>query len=204
MILPLAAPGVFTTAIITFIAVWNDYMIALTFGTKPEMYTAIVAVSKFTGAYGFDTPWGTIMAAGVMITVPLLVAVSDLPAEDRGRPHRRWREVTHSLETSRGVRFTGRPCCVPGHGRRFASELGTSITPRPELPPSAEPPRSSDRPPSTSSPASCWNSFIAVMVGVELPRGCRGNVRAGQNWRKTLLSQGLSPVRRQGLEPRTR
>ena len=75
VILPLAAPGVFTTAIITFIAVWNAYMIALQFGTKPEMYTAIVAVSKFTGAYGFDTPWGTIMAAGVMITVPLLVAV---------------------------------------------------------------------------------------------------------------------------------
>ncbi len=75
VILPLAAPGVFTTAIITFIAVWNDYMIALPFGTRPEMYTAIVAVSKFTGAYGFDTPWGTIMAAGVMITVPLLVAV---------------------------------------------------------------------------------------------------------------------------------
>ncbi|HMQ38796.1 MAG TPA: carbohydrate ABC transporter permease [Micropruina sp.] len=75
VILPLAAPGVFTTAIITFIAVWNDYMIALQFGTRPEMYTAIVAVSKFTGAYGFDTPWGTIMAAGVMITVPLLVAV---------------------------------------------------------------------------------------------------------------------------------
>ena len=75
VILPLAAPGVFTTAIITFIAVWNEFMIALQFGTRPEMYTAIVAVSKFTGAYGFDTPWGTIMAAGVMITVPLLVAV---------------------------------------------------------------------------------------------------------------------------------
>jgi multiple sugar transport system permease protein len=75
VILPLAAPGVFTTAIITFIAVWNDYMIALQFGTKPEMYTAIVALSHFTGAYGFDTPWGTIMAAGVIITVPLLIAV---------------------------------------------------------------------------------------------------------------------------------
>ncbi len=75
VILPLAAPGVFTTAIITFIAVWNDYMIALQFGTKPEMYTSIVALSKFTGAYGYDTPWGTIMAAGVIITVPLLVAV---------------------------------------------------------------------------------------------------------------------------------
>ncbi len=75
VILPLAAPGVFTTAIITFIAVWNDYMIALQFGTTPEMYTSIVALSKFTGQYGFDTPWGTIMAAGVMITVPLLIAV---------------------------------------------------------------------------------------------------------------------------------
>lgn len=75
VILPLAAPGVFTTAILTFIAVWNEYMIALTFGTKPEMYTAVVSISKFTGAYGFDTPWGTIMAAGVLITVPLLIAV---------------------------------------------------------------------------------------------------------------------------------
>lgn len=75
VILPLAAPGVFTTAIITFIAVWNEFMIALTFGTSPEMYTAVVSLSKFTGAYGYDTPWGTIMAAGVLITVPLIIGV---------------------------------------------------------------------------------------------------------------------------------
>lgn len=75
VILPLAAPGVFTTAIITFIAVWNEFMIALTFGTAPEMYTAVVSLSKFTGAYGYDTPWGTIMAAGVLITVPLIIGV---------------------------------------------------------------------------------------------------------------------------------
>lgn len=75
VILPLAAPGVFTTAIITFIAVWNEFMIALTFGSRPEMYTAIVSLSKFTGAYGFDTPWGTIMAAGVLITIPLIIGV---------------------------------------------------------------------------------------------------------------------------------
>ena len=75
VILPLAAPGVFTTAIITFIAVWNDYMIALQFGTRPEMYTSIVAVSKFTGSVPFVTPWGSIMAAGVLITLPLLVGV---------------------------------------------------------------------------------------------------------------------------------
>lgn len=75
VIMPLAAPGVFTTAIITFIAVWNEYMIALTFGTQADMYTAVVAISKFTGQYGFDTPWGTIMAAGVILTIPLIILV---------------------------------------------------------------------------------------------------------------------------------
>lgn len=75
VIMPLAAPGVFTTAIITFIAVWNEFMIALTFGTRADMYTAVVAVSKFTGQYGFDTPWGTIMAAGVILTIPLIILV---------------------------------------------------------------------------------------------------------------------------------
>ena len=50
-------------------------MIALTFGTQQNMYTAVVSIAKFTGAYGFDTPWGTIMAAGVLITVPLIVGV---------------------------------------------------------------------------------------------------------------------------------
>lgn len=75
VILPLAAPGVFTTAIITFIAVWNEFMIALTFGTQQSMYTAVVSISKFTGAYGYDTPWGTIMAAGVLVTIPLIIGV---------------------------------------------------------------------------------------------------------------------------------
>lgn len=75
IILPLAAPGVFTTAIITFIAVWNEFMIALMFGQSKQMQTATVAISKFSGAQGFDTPYGTIMAAGVIVTVPLLIAV---------------------------------------------------------------------------------------------------------------------------------
>ena len=39
------------------------------------MQTATVAISKFTGTTGFDTPYGTIMAAGVIVTVPLLIAV---------------------------------------------------------------------------------------------------------------------------------
>jgi multiple sugar transport system permease protein len=75
VIIPLAAPGVFTTAIITFIAAWNEFLIALTFAPDPSRQTATVAISKFTGTTGFDTPYGTIMAAGVIVTVPLLLAV---------------------------------------------------------------------------------------------------------------------------------
>ena len=75
VILPLAAPGVFTTAIIVFIGAWNEFLVALTFLQEPAKQTATVAISKFTGTVGFDTPYGTIMAAGVIVTVPLLIAV---------------------------------------------------------------------------------------------------------------------------------
>jgi len=75
VILPLAAPGIFTTAIIVFIGAWNEFLIALTFLQDKNMQTATVAISKFTGTTGFETPYGTIMAAGVLVTVPLLLAV---------------------------------------------------------------------------------------------------------------------------------
>jgi multiple sugar transport system permease protein len=75
VILPLAAPGVFTTAIIVFIGAWNEFLVSLTFLQDPSRQTATVAISKFTGTTGFDTPYGSIMAAGVIVTVPLLIAV---------------------------------------------------------------------------------------------------------------------------------
>jgi len=75
VILPLAAPGVFTTAILTFIAVWNEFLFALTFNQATDMKTATVAMSQFTGSLGFNTPYGTIMAAGVLLTIPLLILV---------------------------------------------------------------------------------------------------------------------------------
>ncbi|MFM9372651.1 carbohydrate ABC transporter permease [Streptomyces sp. Da 82-17] len=75
VILPLAAPGIFTTAIITFIAAWNEFLIALTMTNKQEMQTAPVAISKFSGASQFETPFGSQMAAGVLVTVPLVVLV---------------------------------------------------------------------------------------------------------------------------------
>lgn len=75
IILPLAAPGVFTTAIITFIAAWNEFLIALTMVNRPSMQTANVAISLFTGASQYDTPYGTKMAAGLVVTVPLIIVV---------------------------------------------------------------------------------------------------------------------------------
>jgi multiple sugar transport system permease protein len=75
VILPLAAPGVFTTAIITFIAAWNEFLIALTMITDKDVQTANVIISQFVGATGRDTPFGSYMAAGVTVTVPLVIAV---------------------------------------------------------------------------------------------------------------------------------
>lgn len=75
VIVPLAAPGVFTTAILTFIMAWNEFIIALTMVNEKEMQTVTVAISKFVGAQGHEQPFGTQMAAGVIVTVPLVVAV---------------------------------------------------------------------------------------------------------------------------------
>jgi multiple sugar transport system permease protein len=75
IILPLAAPGVFTTAIITFIGAWNEFLIALSMTNSPDYQTAPVAISKFSGAAAFVAPFGSQMAAGVIVTVPLLILV---------------------------------------------------------------------------------------------------------------------------------
>lgn len=75
IILPLAAPGVFTTAIIVFVAAWNEFLIALTMVNDPKMQTAPVAISKFVGATQFEQPFGSQMAAGVVVTIPLVVLV---------------------------------------------------------------------------------------------------------------------------------
>ena len=75
VIIPLAAPGVFTTAIITFIAAWNEFLIALSMVQVKERQTANVIISQFTGTSGRDQPFGSQMAAGVVVTIPLVIAV---------------------------------------------------------------------------------------------------------------------------------
>jgi multiple sugar transport system permease protein len=75
VIIPLAAPGVFTTAILAFIYAWNEYMIALAVTQTPERKPVTVAIATFTGAQGFQQPFGTRMAAGVLVTIPLVIMV---------------------------------------------------------------------------------------------------------------------------------
>jgi multiple sugar transport system permease protein len=75
VIIPLAAPGVFTSAIIVFIAAWNEFLIAYTMTSTLKAQPVTVAIAKFTGVSRFEQPFGTIMAAGVLVTVPLVILV---------------------------------------------------------------------------------------------------------------------------------
>jgi multiple sugar transport system permease protein len=75
VIVPLAAPGVFTTAILVFIFVWNEFLIAYTMTQTNAAQPVTVAITKFTGSSQFQQPFGTIMAAGVVVTIPLIIIV---------------------------------------------------------------------------------------------------------------------------------
>jgi multiple sugar transport system permease protein len=70
---PLAAPGMFTTAILVFIAAWNEFLYALSFMTEDHMRTVPPGIAMFPGEH--DLPWGDIAAATVVVTVPLIILV---------------------------------------------------------------------------------------------------------------------------------
>lgn len=73
VILPILAPAVFTTAIISFIGAWNELMFSLIFVSKKEMRTVPVAIAMMPGE--FSLPWGDIAAASVVATMPLVLVV---------------------------------------------------------------------------------------------------------------------------------
>src|SRR5947209_4648695 len=73
VIIPLTAPGVFTVAILSFIAVWNDFLFGLTLTSDSNAQPVTVAIANFNGEH--TIPWGEIAAAGVMVMVPLVIAV---------------------------------------------------------------------------------------------------------------------------------
>jgi multiple sugar transport system permease protein len=75
IIVPLAAPGVFTAAILVFIFAWNDFIFANTLTSTDNARTVPAALAFFTGASQFEQPIGAICAASVVVTVPIIVMV---------------------------------------------------------------------------------------------------------------------------------
>ena len=75
VIAPLAAPGVVTAAILVFIFAWNDLLLALSLTSTERAITAPVAIANFTGSSQFEEPTGSIAAAAVVITIPIIIFV---------------------------------------------------------------------------------------------------------------------------------
>ena len=73
VIVPLAVPGIATTAILTFVYSWNEFLFALSFTLGPERQTVPVAIALFRGQY--QVPWGQILAAAVVATLPVTLLV---------------------------------------------------------------------------------------------------------------------------------
>ncbi|GAC1359322.1 MAG: carbohydrate ABC transporter permease [Herpetosiphon sp.] len=75
VLLPLAAPGLVTTGLLAFISAWNEFLFALTFTIDTKARTVPVTIAQFGGKSSFELPWGSIMAASVTVTVPLILMV---------------------------------------------------------------------------------------------------------------------------------
>ncbi len=73
--MPLLWPALATTGLLAFIAAWNEFLFALTFTLSSEQRTVPVAIAYITGGSQHELPWGNIMAASVIVTVPLIVLV---------------------------------------------------------------------------------------------------------------------------------
>ncbi|MBD8688619.1 MULTISPECIES: carbohydrate ABC transporter permease [unclassified Rhizobium] len=73
--MPLMWPALVTTGLLAFIAAWNEFLFALTFTSSNDQRTVPVAIALLSGSSQFEIPWGTIMAASVIVTVPLVILV---------------------------------------------------------------------------------------------------------------------------------
>jgi len=73
--LPLMWPAMVTTGLLAFIGAWNEFLFALTFTSSNTTRTVPVAIALLSGASQYETPWGIIMAASVIVTVPLIILV---------------------------------------------------------------------------------------------------------------------------------
>jgi multiple sugar transport system permease protein len=75
VVIPLAAPGLATAGILTFIFAWNEFLLAVTLTSTPAARTVPAAIAFFTGGSEHEEPLGTIAAASVVISIPLILLV---------------------------------------------------------------------------------------------------------------------------------
>jgi trehalose/maltose transport system permease protein len=73
--MPLMWPALVTTGLLAFIAAWNEFLFALTFTLTNEQRTVPVAIALISGASQYELPWGNIMAASVIVTLPVVALV---------------------------------------------------------------------------------------------------------------------------------
>ncbi len=73
--MPLMWPALATTGLLAFITAWNEFMFAITFTLSNQKRTVPVAIALISGASQFELPWGRVMAASVIVTVPLVILV---------------------------------------------------------------------------------------------------------------------------------
>jgi len=73
--LPLMKPAIATTGLLAFIAAWNEFLFALTFTLSADKRTVPVAIAMLSGGSQYELPWGNIMAASVIVTLPLVLLV---------------------------------------------------------------------------------------------------------------------------------
>jgi trehalose/maltose transport system permease protein len=75
VLLPLLWPALVTTGLLAFIAAWNEFLFALTFTLTDQERTVPVAIALISGGSQHELPWGLLMAASVIVTVPLVLLV---------------------------------------------------------------------------------------------------------------------------------
>lgn len=75
VVAPLAIPGIVTAAILVFIFAWNDFLLAVSLTSTEAARTAPAAMANFTGSSQFDEPTGSIAAAAIVITIPIIIFV---------------------------------------------------------------------------------------------------------------------------------
>ncbi len=71
IVLPLARPGIVVTALFSFMTAWNEFILAATFVSKPQMFTLPVALQRYVGDY--STEWGRFAAGAVLVSIPVMI-----------------------------------------------------------------------------------------------------------------------------------